>query len=262
MTPLRWLLCRARRPDARLRMYCFPHSGGSPGEYMRWSDALPDVELWGVQPPGRGSRLAEPPTTSVAEFVTRLVSEAEFTGPYVFFGHSLGALLAYETARALRDRGLPGPTRLYLSAFRAPHLHQPGPDLGRLDGARLIAAIEEQHGPLPDEVKDDPELQELLLPALRADLTLVAGYRHTPAEPLDCPLSILGGADDEDTRDGLTPWASHTTGSCDVRTFPGDHFYFRENTDDFLRFLAAGLHECAAGVVPRPRPLGSAPAVS
>ncbi|MFJ6573342.1 thioesterase II family protein [Streptomyces sp. NPDC091292] len=263
MTAPRWLLCRERRAAARLRMYCFPHSGGSPGEYLRWSDALPGVEVWGVQFPGRGSRLDEPPVPDMERLVTELVSEAGFEGPCVFFGHSLGALVAYETALALRERGLPGPVRLYLSAYRAPHLHEPGPDLSRLHGPGLIAAIESRHGPLPDEVKSDPDLRELLLPALKADLTVVATYRPAPyMRPLDCPLTVLGGHDDEESGERLTAWRRYTTGHCDVRSFPGDHFYFRENTDDFLRFLGADLDECAARAVPGPGPLGSAPPVS
>ncbi|WP_113700762.1 thioesterase II family protein [Nonomuraea lactucae] len=251
-----WLLCRLRRPGARLRMYCFPHSGGSAGEYLRWSGAFPGVELWGVQLPGRGGRHAEPPLTSMAQVVSALVSEVEFGVPFVLFGHSLGALIAYETAIALRERGLPQPAGLCLSAYGAPHLHEPGTDLTGLDGPALVEAIEREHGPLPGHVADDPELLELMLPVLRADLTIVSTYRHTPAEPLACPLVVLGGEGDRETGERLTAWGRYTTGPCRVRTFPGDHFYFRERLDDVLRHLATSLDELSAGAVPRARPLG------
>ncbi|GAA4183196.1 alpha/beta fold hydrolase [Streptosporangium oxazolinicum] len=255
----RWLLCRERRPEARLRMYCFPHSGGSPGEYMRWSDALPDVEVWAVQLPGRGSRREEAPSTSMPELVEALVSEVEFVAPYVLLGHSLGALVAYETALALRDRGSPGPAALYLSGYRAPHLHEPGPDLPKLGDEDLAAVIESEHGPLPEEVKADPDVLAAALEVVRADLTIVATYRPVRVEPLTCPLVILGGDRDEESGESLTAWSRYTTGPCDVWTFPGDHFYFRERTDDFLRHLATGLDELSAGAVPGPRALGSAP---
>ncbi|MFI0421875.1 thioesterase II family protein [Spongiactinospora sp. 9N601] len=254
----RWLLCRERRPRAPLRMYCLPHGGGSPGEYMRWSGALPGVEVWGVQFAGRGSRRAEEPPGGMPELVGALVSEVAFAAPYVLFGHSLGALVAYETALALRERGAPGPAALYLSGYRAPHLHEPEPGLAELPDLALAAAVERAHGPLPEEVKADPEVLAAALKAVRADLKIVAGYRPSPAEPLTCPLVVLGGEEDEESGEALTAWARYTTGPCTVRTFPGDHFYFRERTDDLLRYLATGLDELAAGVVPGPRTVGPA----
>jgi surfactin synthase thioesterase subunit len=261
-SPSRWLLCRRRRPSAPLRMYCFPHSGGSAGEYMRWSDGLDPVEVWGLQPPGRGDRIDEDPVTAMPDLVEALVEQVTFEPPYVFFGHSLGALVAYETARALRDRGRPGPELLCLSAYQAPYLHRPGVPVHELDGPELIDAIEREHGPLPAEVRDDPELQALVLPVLRADLTIVSTYTHVPAEPLDHPLLVLGGSDDRETLDGLATWSRYTTGDCHVEIFPGDHFYFREQTDDVLRFLAARLAELPARALPRPAGLGPALAVS
>lgn len=123
----RWALCRARDDSAALRMYCFPHSGGSPGEYMRWSDRLPGTEVWGVQLPGRGSRLAESPFTDMPELVDAVVSGLGFTGPYVLFGHSLGALVAFETAHALRERGCRGRARCCSPAAPRPTCCGPSP---------------------------------------------------------------------------------------------------------------------------------------
>src|SRR3954465_6469177 len=93
-----WLLCRKRRPEAGLRLYCFPHSGGSAGEYLRWSAALPDVEARGLQRPGRGGRLGGGAPSPVAAVVAAVTDEGGFSLPFAFFGHSLGALVAYETA--------------------------------------------------------------------------------------------------------------------------------------------------------------------
>ncbi|MBC3842411.1 thioesterase [Streptacidiphilus sp. 4-A2] len=100
-----WLLCREPRPQARMRLYCLPHSGGSAGEFLFWADGLPGYEVWGVQPPGRGERIEEEPYTAMPELVRALADEAEFTGPYALFGHSLGAAVAYELASELRARG-------------------------------------------------------------------------------------------------------------------------------------------------------------
>lgn len=234
----RWLLRRRPRPHAALRMYCFPHSGGSPGEYLPWADDLTDIELWVVQPPGRGSRIEEPPYTSMRPLVEAFLAGVELIEPFVFFGHSLGALVAYETARALRDTGRTGPERLYLSAYRAPHLHRPSGDIHQLEGAELVAAIEAKHGPLPAELKANRDLLDLMLPVLRADLTIVARYRARPAAPLSCPITVLGGSDDTERGELLDAWRDYTTGPFQTRIFPGDHFYFRERTHDLLRYFA------------------------
>src|SRR5205823_943244 len=91
-----WLVCRQRRPEAAMRLYCLPHSGGSAGEYVRWSDGLPGVEVWGVQLPGRGQRVGEPPLTRMPALVAALVASVPFRPPFALFGHSLGGLVAYE----------------------------------------------------------------------------------------------------------------------------------------------------------------------
>jgi surfactin synthase thioesterase subunit len=240
-TRSRWLLCRRPRPAAGVRLYCFPHSGGSAGEYLRWSDRLPEVELSGLQLPGRGSRLEEEPLTTMSDLVSSVVDEVEFRPPYALFGHSLGALVAYETAQALRERGQPPPRQVFLSAYGAAHLHRPGPPLHELDGPALVQAIEQQYGPLPPELHEDPQLHRLVVRGLRGDLSILATYRHRHTESLDVPFVVLGGSDDEETPDRLAAWRGYTTGPFDLRIFAGDHFYFREQADDVLAFLAGAL---------------------
>ncbi|MGW2892501.1 thioesterase II family protein [Streptomyces griseoruber] len=231
-----WLLCRHKRPQARLRLYCFPHSGGSPGEYLRWADHLPDVEVWGIQAPGRGSRIAEPPVTSVQAFVDGLLDSTEFIAPFVFFGHSLGGLTAFETARALRAAGRPLPERLVLSAYPAPHLNHPRSPLHTLGDDELLAAIDERYGGLPDTLRQDPGLVPLVVPAYRADFTLFETYKHEPQPPLDIPLSVLGGESDL-TTPLLPEWRQHTSSDCTLRLLPGGHFYLRERPEDFMNVL-------------------------
>ncbi|GAA2696123.1 Surfactin synthase thioesterase subunit [Actinosynnema pretiosum] len=253
-------------------MFCFPHSGGSAGEFLGWSGNLPDVEVWAVQPPARGGRLDEPGITGMGEFVESLVDAVDFGAdspdrgapgrgvggvPFAFFGHSLGAYTAFETARALRDRGLPGPFGVWVSALRAPHLHEREPDLSALPDDELVAAVEREHGPLPPEFAEEPELLELLLPALRADLALLSGYRAS-GEPLDVPVEVFGGRDDGEPLAALEAWRLHTTGSCRTYLFNGGHFYFRERTDEFFPVLAESVRERAAGRLPGFGPLGPA----
>jgi surfactin synthase thioesterase subunit len=229
---------------------------------MRWSDRLTEVELWGLQLPGRGSRLDERPKATMEELIEAIVTEVPFTNPFVFFGHSLGALVAYETAVALRDRGLPGPQELFLSAYRAPHLHVPGGDTHTLSAPALLAAVEQEHGGLPDDARDDPELLALMTAGLRADLGIVASYRHAPTAPLHCPVTVLGGDRDHESADDLAAWSRHTTGRTNLQVFPGDHFYFREQTDDVLAFLATALDQRSARALSGPAAVGSGTTLS
>ncbi|WP_406205878.1 alpha/beta fold hydrolase [Kitasatospora sp. NBC_01560] len=222
-----WLIARKRIEGTPARLYFFPHSGGSPGEYLRWAEQLPEVEIWGVQAPGRGSRIVEEPLTGMAELVEGLVSAAEFGEPAVFFGHSLGALVAFETARALRAAGLPGPSALVVSACPAPDRRRARTTVHDLPDDELLAVVHERYGGLPPEITADPALLELIMPYYRADFTVYETYRYEPGEPLDVPLHVVGGEQDIPA-DLLAAWAGHTTGESSLTLLPGGHFYFRD----------------------------------
>jgi surfactin synthase thioesterase subunit len=255
-------LCRMRRPDAAWRLYCFPPSGGSAGEFLFWSDALPDCEVWGAQLPGHGSRIDEEPHTRMSALVEAVADEVELIPPYALFGHSLGATVVYELALALRARGRPLPQRLYLSAHEAPHLRRPDLALPLLDDAALLVEVEQQYGPLPEELRDDAEWCALMLRGLRADLRIVADYQPSQAAPLPCSIVAMGGTQDPAvTQEDLAAWRSYTTDAFELRMFAGGHFYFREHQHDIRRHFAADLARPARRSVPRPAALGFAPAV-
>lgn len=241
-----WLLCRRPRPDAASRLYCFPHSGGSAGEFLAWSDALPDREVLGVQLPGRGARIAEEPPSTMEALIGAMVDEVWPVPPYDLFGHSLGAVVAYEFTVALRARGRPLPRCLYVSAHASPHVHRPAPAPPRYTDDDLIAEIEEQSGPVLPELRDDPDWRELVLGALRADLGIAAAYRPSSVDILPCDLVAMGGTEDPDVaRDELAAWGDLTTGMFRLRVFTGGHFYFREQQHDVLRHLATDLARTA-----------------
>ncbi len=237
-----WLLCRRPNPGAAARLYCIPHAGGTAGEFLFWSDALRHCEVRGVQPPGRGSRMDDQPFTKMSDLVQAMAQEIQLIPPYALFGHSLGAAIAYELVLALRERGRPLPARLYLSAQAAPHLHQPEPSAPLLDDTALLAEAEQQFGPAPAELRDDPDWPALMLDGLRADMCVLASYQPLPTEPLTCSIVVMGGTDDPTTtREDLAAWNPYTTGTFEVRTFTGDHFYFREHHHEICRDFAADL---------------------
>lgn len=211
-----------RELTARRRLFVFPHAGAGASAYAL-ADQLPEtVDVCTVQLPGRENRFAEPPLTSLDDVVAVLAPLiADHTAlPYAFFGHSMGSLIAFATARRLRALGTRLPERLFLSGMRAPGLPDRDPRHTLPDDELLATAAF-------DGV--DAEVRELLLPTLRADLTLCETYTHRTEAPLPCPLTVLAGADDDSVgATELAQWSEHTSADFELRLFPGaPHLYVR-----------------------------------
>lgn len=236
-----WLVRRERRPHAAARLYCFPHAGGSAGEYVRWSGHLPAFEVWGIQPPGRGSRLAEAPITRIDRFVEALLGSATFDPPFTFFGHSLGALVAFEVARALRAEAQPQPIRLFLSGCTSPQTPRKAPFVHLLPDEDLLAEAERQGGALPPQLYEEADLLALMLRRLRADLELFETYDYVSSEPLECPITVLCGTEDHHVRAHLEGWQAQTRDPLEVRLVPGGHFYSRDRPDQVFEALNEGV---------------------
>lgn len=232
----RWAVRRHRRPHPVASLYCFPHAGGSPGEYLRWSDDLPELQVWGVHLPGRTTRTAEPPFTRMELLVDAVVSAVPFAEPAVLFGHSLGALIAFEVARRLRERGGPQPAHLVVSSCPAPPLPPVRRPLHTLPDDELLAEVERRSGEPLGHIRADPGLRAHALACYRADFAVLETYRFRPGDPLDCPITVLAGTDEPWTpRAG--DWAAHTRGPAGLRLVPGGHFHFRHSRAETLRAL-------------------------
>jgi medium-chain acyl-[acyl-carrier-protein] hydrolase len=246
-----WLPYPGTNPAASLRMFCFPYAGGGASIYYNWLKALPPcVEVCPVQPPGREHRLCEDAFTRLHDMVeaAREVVLASGDKPFVFYGHSMGGLLAFELARFLRERGDPQPQHLFVSGTRAPHLAIPDKITYDLPEAELIEEIRTLNG-TPEEVLENPELIELLLPLLRADFEVVETYVYEPGPPLECPVSVFGGLEDgEVDHRHLEGWREHTNAACSVRMMPGDHFFLRESQATLLRLVGRELQFLADSV--------------
>lgn len=187
------------------------------------------LDICAIHLPGRESRIADAALTSADAVVAALVDRLtpHLDRPYGIFGHSMGALLAFETARELRRRALPPPLRLFASGFRAPHLPDRFPNRHKLDDRAFMAELHRMGG-VPAEVAENDELMALLLPVIRADMMLCETYVHQAEEPLDVPVTVFGGADDPRvSRDDLEDWRRHTRAGMAVRIFPGHHFYLK-----------------------------------
>ncbi|MGP3976068.1 thioesterase II family protein [Streptomyces sp. 8N114] len=239
----RWLRRLASAPGARARLICFPHAGGSASFFFPLRRSLPDtVEAYAVQYPGRQDRLGEPCLSSIdelADAVCEVLREEPGT-PLVLFGHSMGAILAFEVARRRERSGAGSPLGLIVSGRRAPSLTRTE-TVHQLDDAGLIDEIRRLSG-TDDALLDDPDMREMILPALRADYRAIETYRKSPGPPLGCPLSVFVG--DEDPRASpaeAEAWRDHTSGDVTFHVFSGGHFYLSDRPQEFADTLAHEL---------------------
>lgn len=229
---------------ARFRIFFFPHAGGTSSDYRIWATHFPpDVDVCPLLYPARGNRWNEAALTAMPELVAHLTRDllALLDVPFAFFGHSMGALVAYEFARHLRDRGATLPRHLFVSAARAPHVPDVGPPMSALPDAAFLEQMKSLNG-FPRELRDNHEFLQLVLPTLRADMALCDGYSYDAGDPLPCPITVFGGRDDRRvTRAQLTSWAVHTAGRFRVRFYPGDHFFLAGARSQVIRAMLADL---------------------
>lgn len=239
-----WLPTLRSGVPAAPRVFCLPYAGGGASMFAPWAIASGGrLDICAVHLPGRESRLAEDAFTSTDTLVPVLVDRLtpHLDRPYSLFGHSMGALLAFETARELRRRGLPSPVRLFASGFRAPHLPERFPNRRALDDEAFIAELRTLAG-TPDEVVADEEMMALLLPTLRADVTLCETYLHRAGDPLDVPLTVFGGANDPRvSSEELEGWHRHTRAGMELRVFPGHHFFLKPHRAAVVAAIAERL---------------------
>lgn len=205
------------------RLFCFPHAGGGASAFAGWKSP----RICPVRLPGREARAAEAPFERMAPLIDALAAAFEpYTeAAYGFFGHSMGAAVAFELARELRRRGLPMPRILIASGARAPQLRRdyvPPPESSEQEFLEELRRLDG----VPAEIRDDPSAMRLLLPALRADAALYRNYVYRDEPPLDIPIRAYGGEQDARiSREHLQGWALQTTSSFEMRLFPGGHFY-------------------------------------
>jgi surfactin synthase thioesterase subunit len=229
------------RPGARVHLYCFPHAGGGAALFYPWTRQVPDwLHILPVHLPGRENRHAEAAFTNLPALVAELACELAplLRPPFAFFGHSLGALLAYELARTLP---VP-PCHLFVSSSRAPHLPRRAAPICQLPDADFLNAMQTRYQALPAAVLEDRDMLALFLPVLRADFTLFDTYHYEPTAALPFPVTAYGGEQDReaDAR-GLSAWRERTNSSFELRLFPGGHFYLKEQQTALLQAVTLKL---------------------
>ncbi|HEX6702550.1 MAG TPA: alpha/beta fold hydrolase [Gaiellaceae bacterium] len=225
-----------------MRVHVFPYAGGAAAAARDWDGRLgPDVCVAPVALPGRDGLFNKQALTDHREAVAylRRTLVPTLEPPFAFYGHSMGAHLAFEVARDLRRLGLPEPVHLFVSGASAPQFGPPRPN-AHLPDDRFVARLRELGG-TPDAVLEHEELLAFLLPLLRADFALAESYRYVEEPPLECPLSVWGGTDDGHGPERLEPWREQTTGRFRLRMLRGGHFFIRERRDELLEALEDDL---------------------
>jgi len=217
--------------------------------FRRWARFLPaSVELCGLELPGRGLHRQEPLITEMRLALDSAVHDlkSHLDKPFVFFGHSMGAMLCFEVARRLRKEGLTQPLSLLVSACHAPQNPAKSEPMSGLSDRELMQRLHCMEG-TPPEILEDEDFINQYVPVLRADLHMADHYQYRPEPPLDLPITAFGGRDDREVQsEELQAWQLQTNAAFELQTFAGGHFYFRTSEKEFLPALAKTLEEAAA----------------
>jgi surfactin synthase thioesterase subunit len=260
-----WITCARPRPNATLRLFCLPFAGGGASAFRSWPSGLPaTVEVCPVQLPGREERYAEPARTDLVGIAHAISRELTpyLDKPFAFFGHSLGALLAFEVSRSLRRTNGSDVAALFLSAYPAPQTPRRLPPIHLLSDQELIAQLRRFEG-TPEVLLQDPELLAFALPTLRADFQACDTYDYSSESPLACPIVMYGGTDDTYVGAGeLEPWREHSSASFELHMLPGNHLFVQSQREALLDDLGTRLTAQILNVAGRGTALGEGEAAS
>jgi len=244
-----WLALLRRNKPARLRLFCFPYAGGNASLFRTWWNNLPTtIEVCPVHLPGRGPRLSEPPFKRLLSMVETLIPalRPHLDQPFAFFGHSMGALIAFETARHLQKAHNVEPVHLFISGSNPPQLQKNKRVTYDLPDDQFIKELQRLNG-TPQAVLEHSELLDFMMGQLRADFEVVETYSYVSGPPLSCGISVFGGlGDGETSRERLTHWQKQTTGPFFLSMLPGDHFFLHTAESLLFRLLSQKLHQLIA----------------
>jgi medium-chain acyl-[acyl-carrier-protein] hydrolase len=228
--------------NARRRLVCLPYAGGTPATYRLWPQSLPDdVEVVTVRLPGREPPFRDPPPDSIEAIVGCVLTALDRSSdlPFAVFGHSMGALVAYEVTLALEAAAGMSPEVLFVSSRRAPDEPSVLAPIHELPDHEFVDAVQERYNAVPAVIRGEPDLLALLLPTLRADIRAFETYRPLTGRKVRCPIHVFGGSDDRHPRpEQLAQWQRVAEREVRVRVFDGDHFYLTNQREALTGAIA------------------------
>lgn len=240
-----WFVIPKPRPQAQLRLFCFPYAGGNTSTYVDWANKLSqEVELVLILPPGRATRIVETAFDDMSALVSDLFDSIIklLDKPYILLGHSLGSRVAFELLSRLQTEGYSLPEALIASGSRAPHLKKEFKDIWQMSDQEFIDELKILNG-TPKAFFDHPELIEFLLPMLRADFKIADLYRAEKNQ-LNCSIHVLSGTEDSDIpKHELMAWQDLSLNKITLNYIHGDHFFIDKNPSDVLSQVNRVLSE-------------------
>jgi len=240
-----WFKSHGSTERGAVRLFCFHCAGGSAAAFRDWPRQLSrQIELVTVQLPGREWRFGETPFRRMEPLIGELAEQiAPRLGErYVFFGHSMGALISFELLREIQHRQLPPPVLYFPAGLRAPQIPDHDPPIHHLPDHEFLSNLLEHHDDRLTVMTDNDGLRSILLPCMRADVELCETYRYKQGQPLSCPIFALGGmADPEVTEDDLRSWKEQTTATFRYFLYPGGHFFIDTAAARVLQLVSRTL---------------------
>ncbi|MEV4297126.1 thioesterase II family protein [Microbispora rosea] len=238
-----WIRRFHHEPNSRVTLVCFPHAGGSASFFYPVSDAMQStMQVVALQYPGRQDRRQERPLNTIAELADESFAALRplMDRPLAFFGHSMGATVAFEVAVRMKRELAGAPVTLFASGRRAPSRHRVE-TVHQRDDESIVAELKNLSG-TDARILGDLELLRMILPAIRSDYTAAETYRYQPGPALDCPIvALVGESDPKVTLDEARAWADHTTAGFELRTFSGGHFYLAEHRHAVINLISDQL---------------------
>lgn len=235
---------------APVTLWCLPNAGASAAAYAGWRRTAPEgLRIAPLELPGRGARGGEAlleDFDTLCDDVQRALQAQRAGEPYALFGHSMGALLAFELAHRLEHAGDP-PRALFVAGSPAPALRDPDRFAGPFDDAALLAQMRALGG-TPQILLDHPEMMALALPVLRADFRACSRYTRRERPPLTMPVHAFGGRADAAVGESIAGWADETVGATSLTWYDGGHFFVQDAAPHMLARIAGAL---GAAVAPR-----------
>lgn len=226
------------------RLFCFPFAGGGPSSYRTLAQLLPQqIQLCAVHLPGRETRIQLPLLHSLDQLTPLLIEKLlpHFDRPFAFYGHSMGAVIAFALCRELQKQNLPLPKVLFAAARKAPHLPIRGKTLHKLPDNELIEELL-RYQATPNAVFENEELRRIFLPIIRADFSLGETFICEPQQPLPLAITVFGGSSDKIvTEEELHAWELHTEGSFSLRMLEDGHFFSKESFAEIAKVASQML---------------------
>ncbi|KUJ64172.1 oleoyl-ACP hydrolase [Streptomyces albus subsp. albus] len=235
-------------PESGVRLVCFPHAGGSAPFYFPMSQALsPAVDVLCLQYPGRQDRRMDPPIENIPDYADAITAELQpwLDMPTAFFGHSMGAVLAYEVALRLERSATTGPIALFASGRRAPSRHR-DEDVHRRDDDGIVKEMQLLSG-TDARILGDEEILRMVLPAIRSDYTAIETHRAEDGAAVRAPITVFTGDSDPRTSlDEAEAWRAHTTGDFGIHIFPGGHFFLANHSEKIIEIVSEKISAAAS----------------